>query len=59
MLKWTVILALVSLIAGMLGFGDFVTDATGAARILFCVFLVVFVAVMLIGLLNSREPDRH
>ena len=59
MLKWTAILAVVSLIAGLLGFGDFVGDATATARILFCVFLVVFVAVMLIGLLNSRAPDRH
>ena len=59
MLKWTVVLAVLSLIAGVLGFGGLVTDATGAARILFCVFLVTFVAVMLIGLLHSRAPDRH
>ena len=57
MLKWTVILAVVSLVAGLLGFGDLANDATGAARLLFCVFLVTFIAVMLIGLLGSRTPD--
>ena len=59
MLKWTVVLAMVSLIAGLLGFSDVPSDATGVARILFCVFLVTFIAAMLIGLLNSRTPDQH
>lgn len=59
MLKWTVVLAVISLLAGLLGFSDLSSDATGVARILFCVFLVTFIAVMLIGLLNSRAPDQR
>ena len=59
MLKWAVVLALVSLTVSLLGFSDLSSDATGVAGILFCVFLVMFVAVMLIGLLNSRIAEQH
>ena len=59
MLKWAVVLALVSLTVGLLGFSDLSSDVTGVARILFCVFLVTFVAFMLVGLLNSRIAEQH
>ena len=59
MLKWTVVLTVLSAIAGLLGFSDLSTDASGLAKLLFCIFLVTFVAAMLLGLLNSRTPDRQ
>lgn len=42
MLKWAIILAVVALIAGALGF-------TGVAKILFFLFLLGFVIVALLG----------
>ena len=42
MLAWTLIFLAVALIAGVFGFGGVASSATGIARVLFFVFLVLF-----------------
>lgn len=43
MLSWTLIFLLVALAAGALGFGGVASTAAGIARVLFFVFLLLFV----------------
>ncbi|WP_424810420.1 DUF1328 domain-containing protein [Roseococcus sp. YIM B11640] len=49
MLTWTIIFLVVALIAGVLGFGGVASTATGIARVLFFVFLVLFAVSLLTG----------
>jgi uncharacterized membrane protein YtjA (UPF0391 family) len=50
MLTWTIIFLVVALIAGLFGFGGIASTATGIARVLFFIFLVLFA----ISLLTSQ-----
>lgn len=49
MLRWIVILLVLALVAGVLGFGGIAGAATDIARILFFVLLVVFVLGLIFG----------
>ncbi|MBD3244343.1 MAG: DUF1328 domain-containing protein [Chitinivibrionales bacterium] len=44
MLKWALVFFIVSLIAAVFGFGGIAAASAGIAKILFFVFLVLFVA---------------
>ena len=50
MLKWAFIFLVVALIAGALGFTGIAGAAMGLAKILFFLFLVLFVAFLLLGM---------
>jgi uncharacterized membrane protein YtjA (UPF0391 family) len=57
MLRWTLIFLIISLVAGVLGFGGISADAGGIARILFFIFIVLFVVSLLFGLMSGgRRP---
>ena len=43
MLYWTVVFFVIAIIAGIFGFGDISAGATSIAKILFFVFVVLFV----------------
>ena len=58
MLKWVVIFAAALLAALLFAFGGIAVGAAGVAKILFCVFLVMFVASLLIGLLDVKAIER-
>jgi uncharacterized membrane protein YtjA (UPF0391 family) len=49
MLYWSVVFLLVSLTAALFGFGGIATTAAGMAKILFFVFLVLFVVSLVTG----------
>ncbi len=49
MLNWTVTFLLVAIVAGAFGFGGIAAEATGVARILFLLFLVLFVFSFITG----------
>ena len=57
MLKWTVILAAALLVAFVFGYGGVAVSLAGVANILFCVFLVMFVATLLIGFVDGKAAD--
>ena len=57
MLKWVVILAAVLLAAFVFGSGGVAFSLASVAKILFCVFLVMFVATLLIGLLDGKALE--
>ncbi len=49
MLKWTIGLFLVAILAAVLGFGGIAGDAAALAKICFFIFLVLAVASLLFG----------
>lgn len=49
MLYWALVFLVVALIAGALGFGGLAGAATGIAKVLFAVFVVLFVASLVFG----------
>ena len=50
MLKWAVIFLVISLIAALFGFTDISAAAAGIAKVLFFIFIVIFVVLLLLGL---------
>jgi uncharacterized membrane protein YtjA (UPF0391 family) len=52
MLRWTVIFLLVALVAAAFGFGGIAVASAGIARILFFIFVILFLASLLSGLIR-------
>ena len=52
MLSWAIAFLVIALIAGILGFGVIAGTAAGFAKILFFVFLILF----LVSLIRGRRP---
>jgi uncharacterized membrane protein YtjA (UPF0391 family) len=53
MLGWTLIFLIIAVIAGVLGFTSLAGTAVGIARILFTIFLVLFLVSLIIRLVNG------
>lgn len=53
MLSWAITFLLIALIAAVLGFGGIAGTAVGFAKILFAVFLILFVVALVTG---RRSP---
>ena len=49
MLSWAITFLIIAIVAAVLGFGGISCAATGIAKILFIVFLVLFVASFFFG----------
>lgn len=49
MLYWAVVFFVVALVAGVLGFGGVYAAAAGIAKVLFVIFLVLFIASFVLG----------
>ena len=49
MLSWAITFLIIAIVAAVLGFGGIAGTATGIAKILFVVFLVMFVASFFFG----------
>ncbi len=54
MLTWAITFLVIALIAAVLGFGGIAGTAVGIAKILFFVFLVLFIVAFLMG---RRTPS--
>lgn len=50
MLKWAVIFLVIALIAALFGFTDIAAASASIAQILFGIFLFLFLAVVVVGL---------
>ena len=58
MLKYAIVFAIISLIAGALGFGGVAAGSAGIAKVLFGVFLiltVIFVVLVALGVGAARK----
>ena len=51
MLKWAIIFFLISVVAGVFGFTGIAVGAQAIAKILFGIFLVLFLIVLIFGVL--------
>ncbi len=58
MLKWAVIFLIIALIAALFGFTDIAAASAGIAKILFAIFLVLFLAAIVIGLMLGNLLTR-
>jgi uncharacterized membrane protein YtjA (UPF0391 family) len=56
MLNWALTFLVVALIAAVFGFGGIAAEATGIARILFFIFVVLFLVSLLYSLLTGKRP---
>ncbi len=50
MLDWAVVFLIIAIIAALFGFGVVASAAAGIAKILFFIFLVVFLISLIMGL---------
>ena len=54
MLRWAAIFLVISIVAAIFGFGGISAAAAGIAKLLFFVFIALFVLTLIIGLLLGR-----
>jgi len=52
LLGWALVFLILAIIAAIFGFGVVAAAATGIAKILFFIFIVVFVITLIMGLLR-------
>jgi uncharacterized membrane protein YtjA (UPF0391 family) len=55
MLKWAFIFLIVALVAAVFGFTDISAASAGIAKILFGIFLVLFLGAVVIGLVIGKK----
>lgn len=56
MLNWAISFLVLALIAGILGFGGIAAVSVDIAKILFVVFLVLFLVASIVHALRGRAP---
>ena len=56
MLRWAILFLIVAIVAGVFGFGGISVAATDIARLLFIVFLVLFVIAFIAGRRITSPP---
>jgi uncharacterized membrane protein YtjA (UPF0391 family) len=54
LLKWALIMLVVSIIAAVFGFTDLAAASADVARVLFYIFLVIFLVLLVMGLVGAR-----
>ncbi|MDP1880674.1 MAG: DUF1328 domain-containing protein [Parachlamydiaceae bacterium] len=54
MLRWAIAFFIIALVAAMFGFGGIAAAATDIAKILFFIFLVLFIIALIFGLFAGR-----
>jgi uncharacterized membrane protein YtjA (UPF0391 family) len=57
LLKWALIMFLVSVVAAVFGFTDVAGAAAVVARVLFYIFLVIFLVLLVLGLIGRCAPS--
>jgi uncharacterized membrane protein YtjA (UPF0391 family) len=55
MLRWAVIFLIIALVAALFGFGGLAGTAVGIAKVLFFIFLILFVVSLLVGGFGARR----
>ena len=56
MLRWAVIFFIIAIIAAVFGFGNIAAGATQIAKILFFLFLILFLISLIFGLVKGKPP---
>jgi uncharacterized membrane protein YtjA (UPF0391 family) len=58
MLKWAAIFFVIALVAALFGFTDVAAGAATIAKVLFGIFLVIFLVFLVLGLMAGRAVTR-
>lgn len=58
MLRWALMFFVFGLIAALLGFTGIAGTAIGIAKILFYIFLVLFLVALLVGLTTAKKISK-
>jgi uncharacterized membrane protein YtjA (UPF0391 family) len=58
MLRWAIAFLILALVAGLLGFTGIAGQSIYIARILFFVFLVIFLVSLVYGLITRKPIER-
>jgi uncharacterized membrane protein YtjA (UPF0391 family) len=58
MLKWAVIFLIIALVAALFGFTDIAAASAGIAKILFGIFLILFLIALVFGLAVGSRVAR-
>jgi len=58
MLRWAIAFLILALVAGLLGFTGIAGQSLYIARILFFVFLVIFLVSLVYGLITRKSIER-
>jgi uncharacterized membrane protein YtjA (UPF0391 family) len=56
MLSWALTFFVIALIAALFGFGGIAASAAGIAKVLFFIFVVLFIVSLIIGTVRGRKP---
>ena len=56
-LRWAIIMLLVSLVAALFGFTDLSAASADVARVLFYIFAVIFLVLLVLGLTIFRSAS--
>ena len=56
MLYYAAVFFIIALLAGLFGFGVIASAAAGVAKILFWIFIILFVISLIFGGVNQRGP---
>ena len=56
MLYWAAVFFVIALVAALFGFGGIAATSAGIAKILFAIFLVLFVVSLIFGVVGGRAP---
>jgi uncharacterized membrane protein YtjA (UPF0391 family) len=56
MLYWAVVFLVIALVAALFGFGGIAVAAAGIAKVLFFLFVIIFVVTLIMGLMRHRRP---
>jgi uncharacterized membrane protein YtjA (UPF0391 family) len=54
LLRWALLFAVIAIIAGILGFGGVAGASWEIAKVLFWIFLAIFVILLLMGIFAAR-----
>jgi uncharacterized membrane protein YtjA (UPF0391 family) len=54
-LRWALIMFIVSLVAALFGFSDLAAGSADVARVLFYIFAVIFLVLLVLGLVAFRR----
>jgi uncharacterized membrane protein YtjA (UPF0391 family) len=57
MLRWAILFLIIAIIAAVFGFGGIAAAATDIARLLFVVFLSLFVITLVMGRRGTAPPS--
>ena len=55
MLRWAVIFLIIAIVAGVFGFAGLMLAAAGIAKLLFYLFLILFLITLIAGLMTRNR----